>query len=360
MTERMVERKEWQGYAKGPDGEIQTVDLVSKTFRDEREVDAFTPATPARITPSRRKSVDRDYKSIFVFGDAQIDYRRVLDHETQQEELVPTHDERALKIARFICRDLRPDTIINLGDTIDLAALSRFKPDSDHFHRTLGPAFQRVHNMYAELRADNPDAKIVEVDSNHNTRLKDFVLKNMPQLYNVKQAGAEADEYPVMSYPYLANLKHVGVDWVSGYGAAEYEYNDDLAFIHGTMATSNGSTAAKLSKANPDRNIIQGHAHRVESQYRTTRHGKQLGAFVVGALCRTTGEVPSYHSAVDDMGRVVRYQEDWQNSVMAINDYGDGNYEFNHILINNGQAYYKGNFYSADNTIDNKNRFVVE
>lgn len=320
---------------------------LNHSWEQEEDSELFLPATPARITPSRRKPIERDYKSIFVFGDAQMDYRHVLDHDTGKEELVPTHDERALTIARHMCRDLRPDTIVNLGDTVDLAALSRFKPDSDHFNRSLSPAFQRVHDMYAGLRADNPDSRIVEVDSNHNTRLKDFVLKNMPQMYGMKRAGSN-DRFPVMTYPYLANLEPLGVEWVSGYGAAEFEYADDLAFIHGTMATAKASTAAKLAQANPDRNIVQGHAHRAETFHHTTRKGEQLGAYVVGAMCRTSGEVPGYHSAVDDLGQPVKYYENWQNSLMHIRDYDNGHYQFDHILINNGRSFYDGKEYRSE------------
>lgn len=296
------------------------------------EIESFPPAQPARITPSRRKPPKRDYKSIFVFSDAQIDYRRVTNPKTNEEVLIPIHDERAMKLAQYICNLLQPDVIVNLGDTVDLAALSRFNPDSDHFHRTLGPSFQRVHDFYAQLRSDNPHARIVEVDSNHNTRLKNFVLKNMPQLYNMHRAGDDED-YPVMSYPYLANLQKLNVEWYSGYGAAEFQYADDLAFIHGTMSTASSSTAAKLSKVNPDRNIVQGHAHRAESFHRTDRKGKTFGAYVVGALCRTDGVVPGFHNAVDDKGAPVHYQENWAQGVMHIMDYGNGQYQFDHILF---------------------------
>lgn len=317
-----------------------------KSYEHISDKEPFSPATPARITPSRKKPVQREYESVFVFSDAQIDYRRVLDHNSGKEELVPIHDERAMKLARHICKDLQPDQIINLGDTVDFSSLSRFNPDSDHFYRTLGPSLQRVHDFYAELRSDNPNAKITEVDSNHNVRLKNYVLKHMPQLYNVRRAGS-SDEYPVMSYPYLANLEHLDVNWVGGYGAAEYVHNDDLAFIHGTMSASQGSTAAKLSKANPDRSIVQGHAHRAESFHRTDRRGKVLGAYVVGALCKTTGEVPSYWSAVDDNGNTVRYQENWQNSVMHIKDYKNGHYQFDHIMFRDGKAFYDGKEYQS-------------
>jgi hypothetical protein len=315
----------------------------------------FPPATPARITPSRSKPANRDYKTLYVFSDAQMGYRRVLDHETGRDELLPLHDERALRIGRMICHDLQPDTIVNLGDNVDLAEFSHFQPDSDHFQRTLGPALQRAHDYYAELRADNPDARIVEVDSNHNDRLQKFVKKNMPQVYNVKQASADREDYPVMSYPYLANLRHLGVDWVGGYGAAEFEYADDLVFRHGTIARpKGGATAAKLSEENPEVNVVQGHAHRMESCTRTMRDGKYLTALVVGAACKTTGEVPGFHTAVDECGQPVRYQENWQQGVLAIYDYGDGHYQFDQIPINNGRAFYKGKEYTAENSNDTK------
>ncbi len=300
----------------------------------------WKPATPARITPSRRKPIQRDHKTLLVFGDMQIDYRRI------DNDLIPIHDEAAIQAVLDLARDLRPDEMINLGDTVDLSALSRFGKDSDHFYRTLGPSFQRIHDIYAQLRSDNPEAKITEIDSNHHKRLTDFVLKQMPDFYGVRQAG-NPNDYPVMTYPYLANLKHVGVNWIGGYGAATYEYAPDLAFIHGQFAVSGGSTAAKLSKANPDRNIVQGHVHRMETQYRTTRTGKYLGAFTVGALCRLDGVVPSYHSSIDDLGQPVEYQENWQQGVMVILDYPDGHREFTHIPIINGKLRYKGNEYGT-------------
>lgn len=338
MTERRL-KNEWDVSAFDREkGEWTTTQNRSYEYEDDRE--PFSPAVAARVTPSRRKAPKREYKSLFVVSDSQIDYRRIDD------ELHPIHDERAMALARHICKDLQPDHIINLGDSVDFAALSRFNPDSDHFHRTLGPSLQRVHDFYAELRADNPNAVITEVDSNHNVRLKNFVIKNMPQLYGVRRAGS-SDEYPVMTYPYLANLQHLDVNWIGGYGAAAFDYADDLTFIHGTMSSSASSTAAKLSRANPDRSIVQGHAHRAESFHRTDRRGKVLGAYVCGALCRTTGEVPGYHSSVDDLNQPVHYQENWQNGVMHIRDYGDGNYQTDHILFRNGKAFYDGKEYTA-------------
>jgi hypothetical protein len=335
------------GYIKNSEGEIEYTLPLPHARKNKASLDDFTPAAPAHITPTRRKPEVRDHKILYVFSDAQIDYRRLPSGELQ-----PIHDERALAVGRLICKDLQPDEIINLGDTVDLAALSRFSPDSDHFHRTLGPSFQRVHDYYAQLRADTPWAKITEVDSNHNTRLKSFVLKYAPSLYGMKRAGDAEDEYPVMSYPFLANLGKLDVEWVSGYGAAEYIYGLEydtppIIFKHGNSAVSNGSTASKESRENPEVNVVRGHTHRMESHYRTTRAGNYLASVVCGVMCRTTGEVPSYHSAVDDHGTPVKYQEDWQTGVLIIHDY-EGDYQFDHVPIRNGKAFYNGKEYSDE------------
>lgn len=330
----------WQMGSKDEEGNVVVTDLVGMRVRPKLDLTEYSPAVAANITPNDREPITRPYHSLFVLSDAQIDYRRI------NGELMPTHDERAMAVAQGLCEMILPDEIINLGDTVDLASLSRFKPDSDHFQSTLAPAFQRVHDFYAQLRADNPNAKITEVDSNHNTRLRDFVLKNMPQLYNVQQAESE-DEYPVLTYPFLANFKPLDINWVSGYGAAEYHYSKDLIFRHGNTAVSTGSTAAKVSKQEPEVNVVQGHAHRAETYHRTTRAGKYLASIVVGALCDTTGKVPSYNSAVNDRNQPVRHQEDWVQSVMEIQDYGDSNYLFNHIPIRNGRAFYQGQEFTA-------------
>jgi hypothetical protein len=299
----------------------------------------FQPVEPAIIRPNRAKIPKRNYKGIFVFSDAQIGYRRIND------ELVPIHDERAISAAQKLANDLRPNYVVDCGDTTDLGELGKYPVDSNHLLGTLQPSLQRTHNLYAEFTAATPGAERHAVDSNHVKRLGDYVLRNAFALYDIR--GAD-EKYPALSYPGLLKLEQIGWEWHGGYGAAEYEYADDLAFIHGTFAVSNGSTAAKLSKANYGRNIVQGHAHRMETQYATDRRGNQYGAFAMGALCRRDGIVPSYHSSIDHHNQPVKHFENWQNGVMYIRDYGDGKYQFDHIPIHNGVIYYAGKEYRGD------------
>lgn len=318
----------------------------------ESLAEQFVPATPARITPSRRKPVDLGYDNIFVFSDVQAGDRHIFNPRTGEYEKVTLHDPRAMRVARLICRDAHPKLIVNNGDTADFSSISRFKKDSNHFMNEMGPTFQTIHNMYAEYRADNPDARIVEVASNHNQRLTDWTLQNFPQMHNVYQAGSNS-KYPVLSYPFLTNLEHVNVEWLGGYPAGELVYGEEydkppIVFRHGTENSQNGTTASKIMKNHPETHNVHGHDHTQGESWHTTRNGNTLGNFVVGALCRTTGEVPGYHTAIGDDNKPVHYQENWQQSVMIIRDYRNGEYEFIQIPIKDGVARYNGKEYRAD------------
>lgn len=340
----------YEGQTKDAEGNVVVTELhkrsVKISYRKDKNAPAFPQeveaAEPAIIYPTQEKAPDRAHKLIVAFGDQQIAYRRF------DGELHPIHDERAFEVVRMVCADLKPETIVNLGDTVDLPELGRFLPDSNHFLGTMQEAFNRIHRFYAELRADNPEARIVEVDSNHNTRLGKFVVAQAMPLYGVKQAGATQEDYPILTYPHLANLKAVGVEWISGYDAAEFNYNGDLVFKHGKEIRSNGSTAEMLSKKHPYSNLVVGHGHQMQMHSRTTPDGKYLTAVQAGALCKITGEVPGYGSAVDDYGHPVHKYQNWQQGFLIIEDYGDGKYNFLNIPINEGTAYYNGKAYAAE------------
>lgn len=329
------------GYIRNADGEIEyTKPLPHVDFGGGKKAELqLEPVTAALIRPSRIRPIKRDHKVLVIVSDAQIGFRRY------DGELHPLHDERAIAAALQLTKDLNPDFVVDCGDTTDFAELSRFPVDSDHFTNTLQPSLQRTHELYAEFAANSPNAeRRVAIGSNHVKRLADFTLRNAGVFYNLK--GVD-EKYPALSYPGLIKLDQTGWDWIDGYGTAQYEYADDLAFMHGTYAVSNGSTAAKLSKDNHDRNIVQGHKHSIETHYRTDRKGNQFGAFVVGALCRNDGAVPSYHSSIDQFNRPLTHYENWQNGMMVIRDYGNGQYQFDQVPINQGIIYYNGKKYDG-------------
>lgn len=340
----------YQGYMKNAEGEFETTDLYSVQYTPKDSPDLYEPVAPAKITPTKRKPPKRDSKLIMVYGDGQVDYRRIIDNETGETELVPLHDVAMHSILQQLNAEYRPETTVNLGDFADMAALSRFDPDSDHFHKTLGPSMRYIHDFYAQLTADNPDANHIEVDSNHAVRPKKQILNNIPALHDFYRPG---DDYPMMTYYSMANLGKLGINFISGYGAAEYvhgeEYGRPIVFKHGTHSSSSpGATVRKEAAHNPEVNVVRGHGHHHEEVRSTTRNGDQLFYVMVGSSCNNRGAVPGYHSAIDDFNRPVDTPLNHQNTFLMIEDFENGHYNVTTINVIRGIAHFRGRQYNGN------------
>ncbi len=313
-------------------------------------------AEPANITPSRRKPIQRPgvKEDIFILTDTQIGYRAIMNRETGKREHVPLHDERKLRVARRIAFDIRPTMIVNLGDNIDLAEFSHFDPDSDHFdNMTLEHSLQTVHDEYAKYRSDHPDAELIETSSNHNERFNKLILKKVAGMYNVRRAESDS-KYPVMSYAYMANLEHLGVEFIEGYpvGTLIIPRGDKapLRFAHNTETSSGASSAAsKVMKNHPETFNFGGHDHKDSEAWHTLNNGEQVGTFVFGALANARGLVPGYRSAVTSYGEPVDYQQNWTASVGRVRLYENDEVEVERIMIkHDGTSIYNGRFYDGN------------
>lgn len=348
----------WEMGSKDADGNPQVTILRGITFNPRLEaeknlVETYEPAQPAKITPTRRRRQERVGKKILAFADTQIGYRRIIDPRTDEEVLMPIHSEPMLSIIQQLNADIMPELTVNLSDTIDLSELSRFDPDSDSFHRTLGPSFQRVHDFYAQLIADNPDGRYIEVDSNHTARPTKALLKKMPELYGFTLPG---EDYPLITYYRLADLGSLGIDFRSGYGGAKYVHGEEydappIIFKHGNTASSvPGANVRKEQQQNPDAHVVRGHGHSYEAIAHTTREGRQLYYYQIGAACLNSGPVPSFQSSVDDFGFPVETTHNWQNQLAVITDYEDGSYQFDIIDVFKGVARYNDTTYDGNPT----------
>ena len=335
MGERISKRKEYQGFYKDNEGEAHIVDMVSETYRPEINMaDFVSQAPPMRITPSRAKRLPRpDVVTRYIsIPDAQIGFRDT------NEGFITLHDEQALQVARLAIKALQGDVLVLQGDTIDLPELTRFDPDSNHFTpKTLQMGINRTAQWKSELRADNPNADMHELEGNHEVRLGRFVLKHAMMLHGITRADSNI---PVLSYPYLTRNDDSKVEYHDGYPASEYVAEDDLLFIHGKEVASNGSTAKKYSDKYPDTNVVFGHVHRHETHTRTSRRGIPYTSATFGTLASINGAVPSYGSGVRQNGRPAHTVENWQQGFGVIDKYKNG-YSFRFIPILGGLALYE-------------------
>jgi hypothetical protein len=341
--------KTWEVARGNEDDQWDIVTLHA--FDHSTELEDYEPIEPAKIRPSRAKRIERASRFILVYGDSQVDFRRIIDPVTDESRLLPLHDEAMLRVIQRFNSRYRPETTVNLGDFADMAALSKFTADSDHFHKTLGPSLRTIHDFYAQLVADNPDARHVEVDSNHAVRPKKRILERLPALHDLVLPG---DDYPLLTYYRLANLGRLGIEFVSGYGAAEFVYGEGdgipIVFKHGTHSSSvPGSTVKKEAVENPEVHIVRGHGHSDEHVSMTDRSGRRHFYYMLGSSCINGGPVPGYHSAVDDRNQPVAYHNRrHQNTFSLIEDFGNGDYQVDIINVNKGVAHYRGEVFDGN------------
>lgn len=323
---------------------------------DAEEHEVYTPVEPAHIRPTRRKAIERLGKLVLIYGDGQVGYRRRIDPVTDETEFFPSHNIPMHRIIQQINAEYMPETTVNLGDMADFGegSFTHFDSDSDHYHKTLGMSMRYIHDFYAQFVADNPKAHHVEVDSNHAVRPRKQILKHIPALYDFVRPGTEG-EGAMLTYYYLANLNKLNIDFISGYGAAEFVYGSEydappVIMKHGNHSSSSaGSTVRKESFENPEVHVIRGHGHDDEQIMVTTRNGNVLIYKQFGSSCLNDGPTPGYKSAIDDNNRPVKYHnKGHQNTFGMLHDHGDGTYDLDTIIVRNGVAVYNGKEYNGN------------
>lgn len=272
------------------------------------------PAQPVRVKVKEipPKPVRNGFKMSLKCGDNQIGYR-VLEDGTVEE----FHDLRAMALVTEIARREQPDSIVILGDFLDLPSQGRWVQEAA-FAKTTQMALDAGYRWLAELRAVAPYAEIVLIEGNHDKRLQNFVETNAVSAFGLRKADLP-EAWPVMSIPNLLRLDELNVTYHDAYPTATHWDNDFVRNMHGTRSNSKGSTTAQYANETPHLSMWIGHSHRAEVTYKTVvgPRGEPIKSFVAnpGALCKTDGTVPGFHSAIHANGASSRYVEDWQQGL---------------------------------------------
>lgn len=342
-AKNVVGWKIWEMGVKDAEGNIQSRVMRSAQFQPSPEDlhDALIrEAPPITIKPAKVTRTKSKDKRAIIVPDLQGGYRR------HGDELEPIHDENVVEVGLQIIRHAQPDLIVLNGDNLDFPDLSRFAPDSNHFQNVMQATIDRVHEILAQMRASAPDSEIVWLAGNHEERLNKAILKHNMQLWGLKRPQA-SDDYSWLSVGHLMNLEEIGVRYISGYPANRFLINDRLQAVHGDRVRSRGSTAPVYANEE-ELSTIYGHVHRREAYARTNRMGRVIMGLSYGTWARTDGAVPSYGNSVDDEGRVVPRQENWQNG-MGVIEYRDGDSPFQeHFIHIDKTENYKTNWDSRE------------
>lgn len=339
----------WQGFLKNTEGEAEMVDLasvvLSPAWEEGPQYPVVQQAAPTIVRPVPAKPKTTDTKVTVVLPDPQIGFRRMSD-----DSLVPMHDEAAMSVALQIMRFIRPDSVVNLGDFIDLPEWSSKFLVLPEFVLTTQPSVDRAHRFLAEQRAVVGDeAKIVLIGGNHDDRLPKAVARNAMAAMRLKQANMP-NSFPVLSLPFLLRLEELKISYLGAYPASRYkiaeggEGQTPLYAIHGERLD-----VVKVAK-NERQSFVQGHIHRISvhsETYEVADAMEQVVAFSPGCLCRVDGAVPSTKSGVDDVGMPIQRFESWQQGLAIVTELPNGRWSYEIVPIINGEAVYRGRVFGA-------------
>lgn len=350
--------KFWQMGSKDAAGEVQVTDLAGITFSPSWESGPEWPVIdrgPAvKVTkPKASIKMARDFKVAVALPDMQMGY-----YYGKDDELIPTHDEAAINVARKVIREVQPDLIVMHGDNADFAEFSRFRL-SPAFARTTQATIDRCTVLGAELREDAPEAKIVWLEGNHEARLGFYILDNAKAAFGLKRGKFKddyPDQWPALSFQSLCRFDETDIEYLPGYPANEYWLMENLRVIHGNKVRSNGSTA-HLYLDDARVSTLFGHVHRAEHAERTrvTRDGpRTIVSASAGCLCKIDGAVPSTKGGIDEHGQPVRTTEDWQQGFFVVNyqEVPNGKFAIERVSIWNGWAMWRGSVLTAGGALE--------
>jgi hypothetical protein len=335
----------WQGMSKGDDGP-EVTDLMgirlSPAWESGPEWPVVQQAKPCVVKHTRKLGQrDSSFKVTAILPDTQIGYWR---HEG---ELVPMHDEAAMRVTLELLAAMKPQAVVWLGDTLDLAEWSGKFLVLPEFALTTQESVDRAHLFLAEcLAAAGPQVENAYLlEGNHDNRMANAITRNAMAALRLRRAN-QPDSWPILSVPNLLRLDELGVTYVDGYPAGAQQIAAGNA-CQTPLFVIHGEKLDVARQARSDRiSTIQGHAHHVAHNTQRGRDGIEVEAWSLGCLCRIDGAVPSTKGGNTVRGRHVPRNENWQHAIGVVTENGSG-WSVETVRIREGKALWRGAEYGV-------------
>jgi predicted phosphodiesterase len=287
---------------------------------------------PDRNVP-RVKQPQPSTKTALIIPDSQNGFIRDLYTGT----LEPMHDTRAWELVFQIADRIQPDTIVLLGDMLDLCDQSIKYSRSPEFQQTTQQTLDDFALTLSRLRSGHPESEIVYLEGNHEKRLEIAIDANLQSCYGLRRAN-KFSEPPVMSIPYLLGLEELAIEYLP-YPDGVYRLNDNLICIHGLAVKQGFAQTAQHLLNSMDESVIFGHIHRHELCYQTFhKFGQRKVKFAgsPGCLCRIDGAIPG-----------TRKHQNWQQGCFVVT-YDQSDFSVESVLIHEGRSTFRGELLTAD------------
>lgn len=234
------------------------------------------------------------------------------------------HSQKAIDIFLETIDELKPQTVVLNGDTMDFLAISRYPKDIK-----VNWSLQDERIAYRSFLADLnsvlcKDAIVFETYSNHSGqsvggRWRRYLSDRLGELASLPDITDKLSYEEIFMGEYQKRIHHV-----------DYVELNSLIVTHGDTVRKNGGYSARGEIEKWGCSILHGHTHRIGSSCQRipaigSREEKQLYGFEGGCLC--------------SLDAVYSSAPNWQQgfTIVSLADDGD-QFGIEQVLINNGKA----------------------
>jgi len=179
---------------------------------------------------------------------------------------IPYHDVSAVNAAFKFAKYINPEIVV-IGEWLDMYQISKFVKDPNRIN-DLQSDIDLCVEYLRKLRKILPNARIIDVKSNHHIRLVKFIQTRAPALYNLRDIKLEK----------LLKFKELGIEHKDA-----FEYKG-IVWLHGDTVRKYAGYTARAELEKNGMSVVSQHTHRLANYYERKRGGK-LMAIESGCLC---------------------------------------------------------------------------
>lgn len=179
----------------------------------------------------------------------------------------PEHDEKALGIVLQVMKMDEFDTIIILGDMLDMYSLSRFTKKPELLEGGIIRELTLGREFLEKIRQLQPRADIIFILGNHERRLEKYICDHAPALSGL------------IEYSSALGLKELDIKLVDGMHKMGH-----VNFFHGVKVCSESAASARAHFATYNMSMVIGHTHRLGSYFKTNL-STTYSVHEAGCLC---------------------------------------------------------------------------
>ena len=214
---------------------------------------------------------------------------------------VPYHDPIAVKNVAAYIKAVRPDSVVTLGDEIDLPQISRWTENTPGWYeQTLAADRDEAVEVLWSLVEHTKDAHMIR--SNHTDRLYNVIMKKIPAFLAL----------PELRFEKFLKLDELGIT----YHKKPYAVARGIVAVHGdeqSIKPQPGLTALEAARRHGI-SVICGHTHRAGQSAFTEASGGKIGRILRG--------YEAGHLMSPKLAHYTKGTMNWQQAFIIIEEVG--------------------------------------